>query len=199
MLIIVGCNNNISRNYPQETENWQTIDAKGRFSFRLPQEFIEKDTQGIDSYVGEFVGDSMKVTFDYGWYSNPLNDLESMQEYFEFNKKIEGFKAKIVGYKLNQNYYYYYAYFTGIHFPDINKGKIVLTMIVYYNNSEYKQTAIKILETIRFVNISCTTDADCGYLDCQNIEDEFPKQYGICEYNKCICGCGDPENGIFCQ
>jgi hypothetical protein len=29
---------------------------------------------GIDSYVGEFVGDSIVLRFDFGGYSNPLKE-----------------------------------------------------------------------------------------------------------------------------
>lgn len=47
--------------------------------------------------------------------------------------------------------------------------------------------------------ISCQTDNDCKNLTCLENQNQIPKDYSICESNKCVCGCGDPENGIYCK
>ena len=49
------------------------------------------------------------------------------------------------------------------------------------------------------VNDVCETDEDCKNLDCPQYQNQIPRGYGICEYNKCVCGCGDPENGVLCE
>ena len=52
--------------------------------------------------------------------------------------------------------------------------------------------------------ISCTVDEDCMQyrkeLNCpiRDPRKELIHFEPICEYNKCICGCGDPENGKLC-
>lgn len=48
----------------------------------------------------------------------------------------------------------------------------------------------------------CEIDEDCSYLDCTEEQERIGDSISIrpiCEYNKCVCGCGDPENGALCD
>ncbi len=58
-------------------EGWTQVEARsspGRagFSVYLPPGWKLRNLQGIDSYVGEITGDGVRLTFDYGMYSNTL-------------------------------------------------------------------------------------------------------------------------------
>lgn len=49
--------------------DWQRVDT-GPFSVALPPGWTYEPQQGIDSFVGDFVGPDMRLHFDYGWYWN---------------------------------------------------------------------------------------------------------------------------------
>jgi hypothetical protein len=48
---------------------WQKLDA-GPFSILAPAGWEFHQLQGIDSFVGEFAGDGVVLTFDFGRYSS---------------------------------------------------------------------------------------------------------------------------------
>ncbi len=60
---------NDSINTNESSKSWQFIDANS-FTLYLPPGWKFNELQGTDSYVGEFVGDSAKLSFDFGWYGN---------------------------------------------------------------------------------------------------------------------------------
>ena len=98
-------------------ESWKRIDAKGRFSFYLPPEMKKLDTHGIDSYVEEYSSDTMRLGFDYGQYSNHL-DNEGEEDYQAEMVAIDGRKAKLATFTIkdgNTGYNYY----TGVYFADV--------------------------------------------------------------------------------
>jgi hypothetical protein len=51
--------------------------------------------RGVDSFVGEFIGDGITLKFDFGDYSNPLKE-EKKPAYVVVHKSIGGFRAKVV-------------------------------------------------------------------------------------------------------
>jgi hypothetical protein len=53
---------------------WKQVDAGAAFSFDLPIEMEQKRATGTGSYVGEYRSAGMRITFDYGRYSNPLSN-----------------------------------------------------------------------------------------------------------------------------
>jgi hypothetical protein len=57
--------------------NWQQVDAKGYFTFWIPGDLMEEHLQGVDSYVGSWFSPAMRVDFDYGRYSAPI-DVSSL-------------------------------------------------------------------------------------------------------------------------
>jgi len=131
-------------------EGYKAINANDKFSFVIPENMKQDDVQGIDSFVQQYSGNNMTMSFDYGWYSNPLNGRESTPEFWQLEEKISGRDAKLIGYKLDSRYVG--KYYSGIHFRNVESGIIQsthLTMSVIYNNTEDKETTIKILKSIR--------------------------------------------------
>jgi hypothetical protein len=54
-------------------DDWVTVDT-GKFSFRTPADLVDQEVQGIDSLVGQFVGDTMTLGFDFGRFSGNTAD-----------------------------------------------------------------------------------------------------------------------------
>jgi len=124
--------------------NWQFVDANS-FTLSLPPSWKFNKLQGIDSYVGEFVGDGTKLGFDYGWYSNSLaedNDLNHTVAY----ETIGGYRAKIVVPKIAGNGT------TGVYFGDLGGGTQKTRFNIYGENlnASQQETAVKIFRTLKF-------------------------------------------------
>lgn len=106
-------------------EAGKLIEAGKIFSFHAPKEFVEEKVQGIDSFVGRYKSDSIQLSFDYGKFSNALGNNEKKPEFNEREVTVDGLKAKIISYK--DDSIKGFSYFTGIHFPLVNKNNL-LTM-----------------------------------------------------------------------
>ncbi len=101
----------------QPSPEWRLVEISGwrsqaGFSLKLPPgwEFIE--LRGIDSYVGEIVGDGVRLWFDYGGFSPTLDpDDDPEHDYFVFFERIGGLEAKLVRPKDSTEG------LTGVYFP----------------------------------------------------------------------------------
>lgn len=91
-LLAIGCSS--SEKKAQGPRGWRELDA-GTFTIWVPLGWEGRRLQGIDSYVGEFVGDGVKLEFDFGAYSNPLAESDDPQ-YLVTYELIDGRNAKIV-------------------------------------------------------------------------------------------------------
>jgi hypothetical protein len=67
----------------------------GPFSVMLPPGWAYDPAQGIDSFVGSFVGDGVTLGFDYGVYSNNL-PYDDDPAYRVHHESIGGYRSKIV-------------------------------------------------------------------------------------------------------
>lgn len=87
---------------PDVFDGWREVEAPGwtsqpGFALKLPQSWELRQLQGIDSYVGEIVGDGARLSFDYGpytWNLDPKDDPE--HEYNVAYEKIGGVEAKFI-------------------------------------------------------------------------------------------------------
>lgn len=119
--------------------SWQVVDA-GPFTVSLPPGWQFNKLQGIDSQIGEFVGDGTKLMFDFGWYSNPLADDDD-EKYAVSYEKINGRRAKVVTPKAGGK-------ITGVYFGDLDNGNKL--EISGRNLAPAQQkTALAIFRTIR--------------------------------------------------
>ena len=129
--------------------NWQFIDA-GSFTLSLPPYWKFNKLQGIESDVGEFVGDSAKLRFDFGWYSNSLvedNDPNHIVTY----ETIDRYRAKIVVPKVTSNG------ITVVYFDKLgDEGPMHTRFNLYGENftSFQQETALKIFRTLKIVKQS---------------------------------------------
>jgi hypothetical protein len=76
-------------------DSWKQLDAD-YFTIYAPATWKFRKLQGIDSYVGEFVADGVRLEFDYGLYSNSIPAEAKEPTYTVVEEKIGGHLAKIV-------------------------------------------------------------------------------------------------------
>ncbi len=122
-------------------DNWRKLDA-GPFSFLAPLGWGFHQLPGVDSYVGEFVGDGVVLTFDFGGYSNPLKE-EKKPTYVVIHKSIDGHAAKIVSPRVPGHG------ITGVYFRNGGNAS-ALTLFGKDLTSTQQELALKIFETLRF-------------------------------------------------
>lgn len=120
---------------------WHKVDA-GPFSIFGPSGWEFHQLEGVDSFVGEFVGDGLTLKFDFGGYSNPLKK-EKKPTYVVVHKSIGAFRAKVVSPRMPGHG------ITGVYFRDVGDSN-ALTLWGNDLTSSQQELALKIFETIRF-------------------------------------------------
>jgi hypothetical protein len=122
----------------------------GPFSVLLPPSWTYEPNQGIDSFIGSFVGDGVRLHFDYGWYSNslPYDDDPAYHVHFE---TVAGRDAKVAYPNSGDGE-------TGIYFPHVTgSGSPFVDSVVTKHNligqdltPAQRDIALQIFRTIRF-------------------------------------------------
>jgi hypothetical protein len=120
---------------------WYKVDA-GPFSILAPSGWEFHQLEGVDSYVGEFVGDGVALRFDFGGYSNPLRE-EKKPAYVVIHKSIDGHPAKIASPRIPGHG------ITGVYFRNAGNAS-ALTLFGKDLTSTQQDLALKIFETLRF-------------------------------------------------
>lgn len=132
---------------PDLTEGWIDVEAPGwssqpGFALKLPPSWELRELQGIDSYIGQIVGDGARLHFDYGSYSwnlNPKDDPE--HEYNVAYEKIEGVEAKFIWPKDSP------GGVTGVYFA--NLGGPRLNILGERLTQEQQRTVFAIFRSVR--------------------------------------------------
>lgn len=119
--------------------DWQVVDA-GPFTVSLPQEWQFNKLQGIDSQIGEFVGDGARLSFDFGWYSNPGADDDDENHFVNY-EMINGRKAKLVTPKSGGT-------ITGVYFRNL-ESRNSLSISGENLTPAQQETALAIFRTIQ--------------------------------------------------
>lgn len=130
-----------SRNAGNTPGSWHKLDA-GPFSILAPSGWEFHQLTGVDSYVGEFVGEGIVLTFDFGRYSNPLKE-EKKPVYDVIHKFIGGRGAKIVSPRIPGHGT------TGVYFRNVGDSN-ALTLFGHDLTSAQQELALKMFVTLRF-------------------------------------------------
>ena len=120
---------------------WHKVDA-GPFSLFAPPGWEFHQLAGVDSFVGEFVGDGITLRFDFGGYSNPLKE-EKKPAYGIIHKFIGGRRARIVRPKTSGHGV------TGVYFRNVGDSN-ALTLFGHDLTSMQQELVLKIFDTLRF-------------------------------------------------
>jgi hypothetical protein len=118
-----------------QPSEYTTID-EGPFTFKVLGNWHKDEIQGIDSLVGRYTQNGKSIFFDYGWYSNSLDNLKDNDLYNEESIMIDGHEAKLVT-------SWDRIYVTAVHIKDGDNG---LTFVVNSGESFERE----IIESIRF-------------------------------------------------
>ncbi|MGA3325835.1 MAG: hypothetical protein ABSF45_15285 [Terriglobia bacterium] len=121
---------------------WHKLEA-GAFSLFAPLGWEFHQRQGIDSYVGKFVGEGVVLNFDFGGYSSGYLKKATKPAYVIGHESIGGFRAKIVSPRTPGHG------LTGIYFRR-TFGSNELCLYGEDLTSVQQELVLRIFETIRF-------------------------------------------------
>lgn len=122
---------------------WRKVENRA-FSFSLPPSLKKTEGRGTDSMVEEYVGESIRVSFDYGWYSNNFGEWPKETKFEEV--KVNGKAARIgtVASEMSKGF----PFSTQIHFQ--LDAKMRLSMFAACKSEKEVAQARKIFESIVF-------------------------------------------------
>lgn len=72
---------------------WRHVDTKQGFGFDAPERTVSHRLQGTDSAVGEIRGPGFGISYDFGFYSNPLEGMREAADYSEDHITVDGREA----------------------------------------------------------------------------------------------------------
>ena len=148
---------------------WKTFNI-GKYNIEFPDDFTFIEEQGIDSYIGRIENKEIVVEFDYGAFTNNLEEYENNSEYEIIINTLEGDLRKIALAKNSMNG------FTAIYILEEN-SPIALGMFSRNISSEKQSFLLDIFEN----RISLKTLSIQNYLNniSFNIDKNFIKIEGI--------------------
>ena len=122
---------------------WKKIEH-GSFSFSVPSTFKKTDAHGVDSFVEEYVDDNIKLSFDYGIFSNNFGDWPKDTKFEDV--KVGGKAARLgtVAHEFHPGFPY--ACQIRINLKD----GVALSMFAACKSEKDLALARKILESIEF-------------------------------------------------
>ena len=85
----------VSSQVPPDWEAAEVSHGENGLTLSLPPGWQLIELQGVDSYVGEIVGDGVLLGYDFGWYSSPLVDDDDPLHIVTY-EDIAGRRAKLV-------------------------------------------------------------------------------------------------------
>ncbi len=139
----------VTENALQIPSGWQLESTGGKagFSLYLPPGWQLRQLQGIDSHIGEIVGDGVRLNFDLGNYSNPLTQYEAPAHEIIL-EEIGGKKARLVRSDRGADGV------AAVHFVELSPGVIQgftnrLTIFGQGLTREQQETAYAIFRTVR--------------------------------------------------
>ena len=126
---------------------WRKIEA-GAFSLSAPPGWEFRKLQGIDSYVGEFAGDGVVLSFDFGQYSNSLSDAQT-PSYVVVREFIHRASATIVSPRTPGQG------ITGIYFSNVPSviSTNKLCLVGHDLTARQQEVVLKMFRTIRFTGV----------------------------------------------
>ncbi len=133
-------------------DNWINVSANQKFDLMAPAGTEVHPAKGIDSFVGSIEAPDFSLSFDYGRYSNPLNDMSGDAKYEIRDVVIDGKAANVIT-AYAPRFSTDRPYFIGIHFPEVKKtavGSTKLTVFSLLETADYYTVVANIFETIQF-------------------------------------------------
>lgn len=112
--------------------DWQRVQAV-MFSFSVPTNFVNQEVQGIDSEVALWSTPTIEVNYDFGWYSNPLDQNAGPVDITDID--YSGISGRYVVAAAENTFGD--RSFVGAHFPEVELNNEVwdkLSLVVSYDD-----------------------------------------------------------------
>lgn len=94
-IVMTACaSTQIAETNAADIEGWHKLDA-GPFSILAPSGWEFHQLMGYDSFLGEFVGDGVRLRFDYGRYSSGYLKNVKRPVHIVSKRSIDGHSAKV--------------------------------------------------------------------------------------------------------
>jgi hypothetical protein len=93
-LLTVCASTQIAQSNAADIKGWRKLDA-GPFSILAPSRWEYHQLVGYDSFLGEFVGDGIRLRFDYGRYSNDYLQNAKNPAHVVSKRSIGGHSARV--------------------------------------------------------------------------------------------------------
>lgn len=132
--------------------DWIEVSAGDVFSLMAPPGTEFHPLQGIDSFVGTFKTPDFELSFDYGLYSNRLDDLSTGTDPEVHTILIDDKNARIVTMQTTV-YSKDHSHFIGVYIPDLKQtmlGSLSLSITCSLENDDLYPIVEQIYKTIRF-------------------------------------------------
>ena len=117
---------------------------------QIPEDMKPVSTTPIDSMVSQFQSPGLRISFDYGWYSDSLNSHRGAAEYTERTVKISGRTARIVWMRGEDGEMPYVAAVSFRNVSGSGKTSNHLTGWATSATPAGQELAVKVFRTIRF-------------------------------------------------
>lgn len=130
--------------------DWQDWDL-GAFRMRTPTG-LHHVAGGTDSQAGAWTADGVRISYDYGLYSDPLNRRSAMLDYQSSAGKVDGLDARFVRFRVAESTGPVQTC-SGVHVPLVgtsSMGKLSLTMLACAADADRLQPVPAMFESIRF-------------------------------------------------
>lgn len=128
---------------------WKTFTI-GKYRIEFPNDFSHIEEQGIDSYIGRIENKELTVEFDYGAFTNNLEEYENDSEYEVKVGTLEGDLKKVAIAKNSMNGFtaiYILDKKTslalGMHARDISSEKQSFLLDIFINRISIKTLSVK--------------------------------------------------------
>ena len=107
-----------------------------------------------DSQVGLFTNEVIRLQFDYGWYSDPLNQKSIVKQpnYRRKNLEVDGRRAYIITYTKGENNQGF-PHSCAIHFPNLGNHADTLTLQSYCRSTNQFKLIERSYRSIQFKNL----------------------------------------------
>jgi hypothetical protein len=125
----------------------QRVEVEGTFSLVLPAGLERQPAQGIDSKVGAWRGAGIELSYDLGWYSDPL-ELPGRPDVEREALEIGGRPARLV--RFDEPGPEGPRYVVAVHFADLGDGRTRLTLYARCVSPEARERARASLLSLRF-------------------------------------------------
>lgn len=135
---------------PVDPSDWKREAIAGEFSVLLPPRLEPVVGKSADSVVRKFRSDSLRLTIDFGWYADPLEEIDGT-DVERHTVDVDGRPALLVTYRdvAGQPAL---PYVTALHVPDVGKegGRVRLTLVAWSASEQARAEASRILNSIQF-------------------------------------------------